>query len=290
MQVPQHITITGLFKALPATEGDERFIYIEGSNETRDYQGERVMCAALEASKDYYLRYGNVDLDHLTLLGPTQGIPDYHLYEIGQPVAVEINAPRTFVKAQLYRGDSAAAQHANEVWASMTAQTPPARWYPSIGGAVIHKEPTRDPVTGEHEVVVSKVRWANIGLSKTPVNLTVPTVATMPFGVFAKAWTPGGIDWRKALTAAGADGAVTSDRAAMTGGQALGGESLDRTLHTYWQFRDAAAKAILKRSVGQTAGQLHRWAVARGAPEDEAAEWVERFLGDLKRDLKRTAA
>lgn len=282
-----HILVTGLFKAMPREEAGERYVYIEASNETRDYQGERVLCKALEASRDYYLRYGNVDLDHLTLLGPTQGVPDYHLYEIGQPVAVQIDVPTTFIKAQLYRGDSSAARHAEEVWASMTRQSPPARWYPSVGGAVLRKDPSVDPETGQPEAIVSEVRWTNIGLSKTPVNLAVPTVATMPFGVFAKAWTPGGgFDMAKALTAG-----MATDSAAMTGGQALSRQSLDRTIHSYWTFREVVSKALLQGKVGQTAAQLHRYAISRGAPEDEAAEWVERFLSDLKRNLsKRKAA
>lgn len=275
-----HFLVTGFFKALPREEGGERFIYIEASNETRDYQGERVLCKALEDSKDYYLRYGNIDLDHLTLLGPAQGIPDYIQYEIGQPVEVRIDSPITYIKAQLYRGDSVAAKNANEVWASMTMQNPPARWYPSIGGSVLPGAKEIDPETGD--TVVSKVRWVNVGISKSPVNLAVPTVATMPFGVFAKAWIPGrGLNLAKTLTA----GAAT-DSAAMTGGQALGQQSLDRRLYSYWQFRDSVSHALLKRKVGQSAGQLHRYAVAHGVPEDEAAEWVERFISNLKRDLK----
>lgn len=282
---PEHISVTGLLKAMPHEEGGERFVYIEGSNETRDYQGERVMCKALEASRDYFLRYGNIDLDHLTLLGPMRGIADYHLYEIGQPVAVEISAPHTFIKAQLYKGESAAARHAEEVWASMTQQSPPARWYPSIGGSVLAKAQSIN-ATGEPETIVSEVRWANIGLSKTPVNLSVPTIATMPFGVFAKAWSATGFDLAKALDASGAG----SDAAALTGGAALGRQSLDRTIHTYWQFREEAAGALTARKIPANATQIHRYAVAHGVPEDEAAEWVERFMSDIRNKLKRKAA
>ena len=279
---PDHISVTGLLKAMPHEEAGERFVYIEGSNETRDYQGERVMCKALEASRDYFLRYGNINLDHLTLLGPMRGIADYHLYEIGQPVAVEISAPHTFIKAQLYKGESAAAWQAEEVWASMTQQTPPARWYPSIGGSVLAKAKSIDAQTGEPETLVSEILWANIGLSKTPINLAVPTIATMPFGVFAKAWTDQGFDLAKALDASSAG----TDAATLTGGAALGRQSLDRTLHTYWQFREAASGALVGRKIPANAAQLHRYAVAHGVPEDEATEWVERFLSDLSRNMK----
>jgi len=279
------VCLTGLFKAIPHEVAGERLLYLEASNESLDYQGERVLSDALERSTDYFLRYGNIDLDHLTLLGPKQGIPDYHLYEIGRPIEVSIQHPRTFVKALITQGDGAGALRANEFWDSLTKQHPPARWYPSVGGQVINTESEIDPETGAKVGVVTDVRWCNIGLSKTPVNLTVPNAATIPFGVFAKCWGAGGFDLQKALAAS-----YATDAAALSGGGAFGRQSLDRRIYTYWEFRDAAAKAVLKGKAKRDPDSLFAFAVRRGIPEDEAAEWAERLLHDLERNRKTRIA
>lgn len=188
--VPDYLCITQMLKASPSMEQGERFVYLEASNETRDQQGEIVLAKALAESSDYYLRYGNMDLDHLTQLGPKAGIADYALYEIGRPVEVKVSGGRTLVKGQIYSGSGPVAEKANQFWSSLTELTPPQRWYPSVGGAVMEKALDIDPDTGAKRAVIKKVRWTNIGFSKTPVNQAVPTVSTVPFGALAKCWAP----------------------------------------------------------------------------------------------------
>lgn len=197
--VPEYVAFGGMLKASPMTEGDERILYLEASNEDVDHQGEIVMQKALSDSADYYLRHGNVDLSHYSLLGPKSGIPDFMSYEVGKPIAVRVDGRRTFVKAQLYRGDSPMAKNANMVWDSITKQSPPSRWYPSVGGAVLAKSIKIDPKTRERVAVIEKVRWNNIALDRCPVNKTVPEVSTAPVGVFAKSL--GGFVLSKALEA-----------------------------------------------------------------------------------------
>lgn len=282
---PDNICITGLFKAIPQTAGADRVLFLEASNESIDYQGERVLAKALANSKEYFLKFGNIDLDHLTLIGPKQGVPDYHLFEIGYPVEVQIQAPHTFVKSIIYRGEGEAARRANEVWASLTEQDPPARWYPSVGGSITNRETEINPETGEPVKVVTDVRWCNVGLSKTPVNLEVANAAVVPFGAFAKSWDGDGFNLRKALTASAA-----TDVATLAGGGALAQQSLDRTIFSYWDFRDAAARALRRRTVKGGSSAIHAFAVQRGIPEDEAAEWTARFVEDLKTNLKRRVA
>jgi len=137
-EIPEYITLGSAFlKAVPAEEAGERFLYMEASNEDPDHQHEVVLQKALEDSASYFLRHGNIDLSHYTLLGPKAGIANHYEYEIGKPVDVRVQGDRTFVKAQLYKGDSAMARNANMVWDSLTKQSPPARWYPSVGGAVL---------------------------------------------------------------------------------------------------------------------------------------------------------
>lgn len=272
------LSIGGLMKAAPVEEGGRRLLYIEASNESRDYQGEVVLTRALRDSADYYLRYGNLDLDHVTVTGPRRGPPDYALYEIGRPVEVQATRGRTFVKAELFQGDAPVAANARAVWDSLTRLRPAQRWYPSVGGAVLDRQEEVGP-DGRKRVVVTKVRWTNIGLSKTPVNLTVPTVSTVPIGALTKAWGAHGLDLTKALEMAGG-----TDSAELSGGAALRRQSLDRTPQSYWSFRETVAGAVRRKQVALNARAIARHArEALGLDADAATEWTERFLEALAR-------
>lgn len=290
-EVPEFLSIESMFKAQPAEEAGRRFIYFEASNEGVDQQNEVVLAKALEASADMYLRYGNLDLDHLSLIGrpnPAKGypgLPTPELYEIGRPVAVRVDGKRTFVKAELYQGDSDVAKNANMVWDSMTRVTPAARWYPSVGGAVLAKSIKIDPDTKEKYAVVEKVRWTNVGLSRTPVNQHVPQASTVPFGALAKSWMGSGFAL-KTLTAG-----YGTDSAGMTGGRALAKQSLDTRVHNYFDLREHLAKAIKTgriRSVN-AASMVEHCVKEHGMSHDEAAEHVERFRRDISTDLQRSA-
>ena len=118
--VPDVLCITDLLKATPRVEDGQRVIYIEASNEAVDHQGEVVMAKALADSADYYLRHGNLDIDHYTLIGPRMGLRDSNLYEIGRPLEVSSRDGKTFVKGVVYSGTGPAAEQANIFWSSMT--------------------------------------------------------------------------------------------------------------------------------------------------------------------------
>lgn len=278
--LPSYLSISDLLKATPVVEGADRFIYIEASNEALDQQGEVVLAKALQSSADYYLKFGNLDLDHYTQVGARQGIPNYELYEIGRPVDVRSRDGKTFVKGQVYAGAGVAAERANNFWSSITELSPPQRWYPSVGGAVVHKSVSIDPKTGVKRGLIDKVRWTNIGFSKTPVNPDLATVSTVPFGALVKSWGAAGLDLSKALDSGG----YVTDAAQATGGAALAQQSLDRTLYSYWQMRDVIAKALRGPYpvVQASAGAMTRFAVERfGLSKAEAGAFVERFLADL---------
>jgi len=195
---PDYLFITDCLKATPFEEGGQRFVHMEASNESIDHQQEVVLADALKQSADYFLQYGNLDIDHITQIGAKQGIPDYALFEIGQPVDVKVRGRKTFVKGRIYSGDGQAAEKANQFWESLTELNPPARWYPSVGGQVTERGEAMDPKTGMAHKVVKAVRWTNIGFSHTPVNITIPTVSTVPLGVMAKSWGAYGLDMTKA--------------------------------------------------------------------------------------------
>lgn len=279
--IPDHISLGSMLKATPSEEGGERILYIEASNEGVDHQNEVVLQKALAESAGYFLRHGNIDLSHYTILGPKSGIPNFMEYEIGKPVDVSINGRQTFVKAQLYQGESPMAKNANMVWDSLTRQSPPSRWYPSVGGSVLEKSVKLDPKTGDKIAVVSAVRWNNIALDRCPVNRTVPEVSTVPVGVFAKSL--GGFVITKALEAS-----YATDAVGKVGGAAFGTQSLDRGAHSYFDFRHRISDALLKKRARARGRDITTYAMNQlGLSADEAAEWVERFLRDLSRDTSK---
>jgi hypothetical protein len=274
--------VGGLLKATPHEESGRRVLYIEASNEDRDHQDEVVLQKALAESSDYYLRHGNVDLSHFSILGPKAGIPNYMEYEVGKPAEVRANGKSTFVKAELYQGESAMARNANMVWDSLTKQRPAARWYPSVGGAVLAKSIKLDPATGDKVAVIERVRWNNLALDRQPVNKTVPEVSLAPVGVFAKSL--GGFVITKALEAS-----YATDAAAKTGGAALGRQSLDTGISSYFDFREKMAECIRAGHLKNPgARELVEYATKKfGLPSDQAAEYTERFMRDLKQGLNK---
>lgn len=279
--VPDFISVGGLLKASPQEDGGRRILYFEASNEDVDHQNEVVLQKALAESSDYYLRHGNVDLSHFSLLGPKAGIPDYMSYEIGKPSAVQVNGKKTFVKAELYQGESPMAKNANMVWDSLTKQRPASSWFPSVGGAVLAKSVRVDPTTGDKIALIERVRWSNVALDRQPVNKTVPQVSMAPVGTFAKAL--GGFILTKALEAS-----YATDAATKTGGGALGAQSLDGRPSSYWAFRDKLAADLRSGSIGKNPGSRELVAHAEknfSLSSDEAAEWVERFMRDVKTGL-----
>lgn len=274
--IPEFITLDAPFlKATPAEEGGERMLYMEASNEDQDFENEIVLQKALEASADYFIRHGNIDLSHYSILGPKSGIPNYLEYEIGKPVNARVDGKETYVQAQLYKGDSAMARNANMVWDSLTKQSPPARWYPSVGGKVLAKSIRIDPDTKAKVGVVESVLWSNIALDRMPINRTVPEISTLPIGVFAKSF--GGFVLAKALEAG-----TATDVATLTGGGALAKQSLDRKIYSYWDFREALSKALRKKRVKPGLQAMQRFATSLGLDSDSASEFVERFFHDIQ--------
>lgn len=291
--VPEYISLGGLLKASATQDGRRRILYLEASNEGTDYQDEVVLQKALADSSDYFMRHGNIDLEHYSLLGPNRGIPDYMTYEIGKPVEVSMRGKTTFVKAELYSGDSPMAKNANMVWDTLTKQTPPCRWYPSVGGAVMAKSVRVDPATNARTAVIEKVRWNNIGLTRTPVNKSVPEASVEPIGGFAKSLVVAEGVFAKSL-----NGFVVktltagygTDSATLEGGESLREQSLEGTPANYWDFRERMAKAIRDGKVGPRPGarDLVDYSVKNfKMTAADSSEHVEHFLHDLKAGLNK---
>lgn len=297
-RTPDFLSVGEFMKATPGTEGARRYLFLEASNEGRDQQAEVVMAKALADSASFYQRYGNLDLDHFTQIGAKLGIPDYPTYEIGRPVEVKQSGAATFVKCELFRPVAGEAlspmvEKANMVWDSLTKIRPAQRWYPSVGGAVLHKSIGVN-ASGERTVLIDKVRWTNIGLSKTPVNQHVPEGSVIPMEIFAKSWSAAGLDLTKALTTG-----YGTDHATLTDGAALREQSLDGApgspatsrdgIKSYFEFREWLSGQLHGGEIEPPSPMTMVAHAMRefGLPQDEAAEYVERFVRDLKTGLSR---
>jgi len=259
--LPEHIRCGLLCKAQPVEEGSRRMIFVEASSEDRDFDGEVVLGKALQESRDVFLKFGVVDLDHMSMpsVARKNGISDPEAWIIGQPTEVRFAGGKTLVKAELRQGDSPLAARANRVWAGLTEVTPPDRYYASVGGKVVSAEVRIDPATGDKVPVITKTHWNNLALSLNPVNPSLSPASTVPAGVFAKSLTAG----------------YGTDSATLTGGAALRVQSLAG----YSRFRDALARLIRRGEVRVEKGALIRASQSLGVPDPSG--YVERFLSDL---------
>jgi hypothetical protein len=78
---------------------------------------------------------------------------------------------------------------------------------------------------------------------------------------------------------------ASTDVAQLSGGAALGRQSLDTTPQSYWGYREAMSRAIRTKGVApnhraMTAHATH----AFGMDPDTAAEWSETMLSHMARD------
>lgn len=288
---PEYLSIGTMLKARASEEGGERFIYLEAAREGVDQQNECVLAKALEDSAEHFLRFGNIDIDHKTMpvIAKAYGLSaaEAQNHEIGVPEDVRVDGTSVLVKARLYKGDTPLAANANMVWDSMTRLNPPKRWYASVGGATLAKATGIDPNTKSRVDYVTKVRWSNLAISQQPVNQHVSPVSTIPFGALAKCWTPEGFDMAKALEAS-----YATDAAMKTGGAALGMQSLDqggRQPHSYYDFRNKLAEDLRSGALSDQSmhGMVQYSSNKFNLAPDEAAEWVDRFLSDLKSSLSK---
>jgi hypothetical protein len=233
-----------MLKARVEEQGGERYVYAEASNEAVDQQNEQIRLDALLASKDLFLRQGNLDVDHLTVVGYRLGIQNPHLYELGQPVAAEARGGSMWVKGRVYRGQ----EMADFFWKSLTETSPPMRWHPSVAGEVLERKTVVDPKTKATRRIVTKAKWINLGFSKQPQNLALAGVSVQPIGAFAKAaaWALGerccdGDDCDGAGGCEVASFAKTitagygTDSATLTGGAALRRQSIAGKVSDPWE-------------------------------------------------------
>lgn len=276
---PEHIEFNALLKATPATEGNDRIIYVEASKEEKDQQNEIVLAKALKESVSHFMKFGVVDLDHKSMPSVAQkyGIENPDEWAVGQPVDVRFDGDTTMVKAKLYSGDTHLAHRANIVWDGLTKLNPPARYYASVGGSVLSKSVKVDPDTNERVAVVTAVRWNNLALSMSPVNQHLGAATSSPMGVFAKSLN--------AFVLKGLDAGYGTDSATLVGGGALRAQSIDGDVYSI--FKDKLAGMLRSRDSSilpkRDPASLTKFVSDTfGMDATEARKMVERFLNDLK--------
>lgn len=244
----ENISVPGTFwKATPHVEGGKRFVYCEPSNEATDMDNERMLRQALMDSAEYFLSKGNLDIEHLTLLGLQKGLQNPRQYEIGRPIDLKFDDGRTFVKGEIYQGVGQELEQANFFWKSITEFVPAMPWFPSVGGHIrdtgmIHPKGSPNPVKA-----IKKVYWNNIGFAREPVNPTVPGVSVIPMGSFAKCWIGAGstLEYTPVLkTIQAGYGTSLPD---LTGGGAIRRESL----HGIANYAPAADRLIAAMKQGR---------------------------------------
>jgi hypothetical protein len=227
------------FKARPVEEGGKRSVYVEASNEAGDQENQRILKSALMEQRENFLANGNIDIDHMTIVGHRLGKPNPHIYEIGLPVEVKEGPGGVFVKGSIYQGGPSAGPEfggvsAADWWWATQLSDPPMKWRPSVAGPLPPGSLKTVCKNGVCHQVITKCVWLNLGFAKGQQNLALPAVSRIPFGEFAKAVIlaetnscDGGehcsCSVQKALTAG-----YGTDVAGLGGGQALQRQSIDR--------------------------------------------------------------
>jgi hypothetical protein len=253
---PLIVLTCDMLKARVAEEGGERFVYVEASNEAIDQQNERIKLEALLGSRELFLRQGNLDIDHLTVVGYRVGIPNPHEWEIGLPVDAQVSGGSMWVKGRIYQNQD----KADFFWKSLTELVPPMRWHPSVAGEVLERKTIVDPHTKATRRIVTKAKWINLAFSKQPQNLALAGVSVSPIGAFAKsaAWALGErccdgdtcdgdgacevAEFAKTVTAG-----YGTDSATLTGGGALRRQSIQGGIADPWE---SAGTRLLRGGIG----------------------------------------
>jgi hypothetical protein len=187
-----------LCKAHTAIEGGERVLYMEASNQARDVQNETILAEALGNSKEYFLKYGRIDLDHATVWQMIREMKldpnNPYAREIGRPIDVRMrrdgDQSQVFVKAGIFHSSDKNNQFtkaADWFWDSLQCK-PPVAWYPSVAGTLLPGGRVDAP---DGRRVVKALRWHSIAMTRNPVNPEVGQISTVPLEVFCKALRDG---------------------------------------------------------------------------------------------------
>jgi hypothetical protein len=139
---------------------------VEASNENLDFEGQRVLKAALLSSKDYFLTNGVVSKDHLHQRTHKGGKILYdESYVIGEPKKVYVQDGKVRVQGCLYKSNEYAQEFAKLLNDNST------RVKASVGG--LFPKVVKRKENGVDVGNVVSVLWNDLALTIAPVNPTV---------------------------------------------------------------------------------------------------------------------
>jgi hypothetical protein len=246
-----------------------RIIELEASNESMDLEGDVILQSALLKSKESFLRYGALDIDHISEIGDRLSPPIYNMtdYVVGRPLEVnDLGNGRTGVVGEISKSSDSAAK-CEELWRSLT-MNPPVQWRASIYGYPVMDE-VRDCTQtacshGATRYLVSGIDWKSLALTRNPMNDKITGYARVVsaksfIGSTQKAsdWWPDSAD----IFASGDEPLLSS----MVGG--LPG--------------DVGGSAIAEdASMGANGGIVH---AAMNCPKDMTEVWDE-YMGHILQD------
>jgi hypothetical protein len=153
-------------------------IECEASNEEVDIEGDVIEQKALLDSADDFIKFGHIDIDHISELGFRVGIKDPSSYIIGRPTEVlDLGEKRTGIVGEIMRsrdgGVNPTQNKYDEVWKSLQAD-PPVMWrasiygFPDPSGIIDCSEMIcRSGATRYH---ITKMIWKSLALTRNPIN------------------------------------------------------------------------------------------------------------------------
>lgn len=172
-------TLPALIKA--HEDGSRRIVEVEASNEKVDSEGDVILQKALLDSADYFIKSGNLDLDHLSELGPRLGIPNPTSYIVGKPLEVkDLGGHRTGVVGQIRQTSDGKVDvvknRFDEFWESLKSK-PAVVWQASIYGfpkADMTVDCAKEQCDhGATRYLVKGIEWRSLAFTRNPINTSL---------------------------------------------------------------------------------------------------------------------
>jgi len=146
-------------------------IKAEASNENVDVDGQIVLQNALIKSKDYFMKNGIISWDHLHKQKDANGnVVTNPEFIIGEPMGIETEGDKTFVKAMLYKGNKIVEDIVDKLrHGAKIIKT-------SVGGRKPVVQKSYDKNSGKNLEKVVDVNWDELALTYKPCNQTLSPV------------------------------------------------------------------------------------------------------------------
>jgi|WetSurMetagenome_2_1015567.scaffolds.fasta_scaffold67743_2 hypothetical protein len=225
-------------------------IKAEASNENVDVDGQIVLQNALVKSKDYFMKNGIISWDHLHKQKDANGnIVTNPEFIIGEPLGIETEGDKTFVKAILYKGNKIVEDIVDKLrQGAKIIKT-------SVGGRKPVVQKSYDKNTGKNLEKIVDVNWDELALTYKPCNQTLSPVQLI-----------------KSLQAG-----YPVDSANMSGGETLVKQDLEGADKAEHIKRHAAMKALIMAMAEGNCNDIdtaHNLLVQHGIQDEKVADSI----------------